>query len=130
MTLYSNFEIDEILEKRLISLNVHIPTYNIFKDNDAIQIEERSYVNDDLIPVIEYKITINKESLHRHQFEWKEVFNHHYQKVLSNPPNWDFILLQSYTIKEIVERFRKYLIAPLCKLQEEILNKDSANDNQ
>ena len=100
MTLFKNFHVDNELKDSLKNSDrfpegVHIPTYNIFKDEQAIQIEERDYVNDSLVPVVEYKITVNKESLQRHQMEWKQLFKIHYEQTIKNPSNWGSIVKKS-----------------------------------
>lgn len=128
MTLFAYFTIDENLKEKLEKRRVHIPTYNIFEDADAIQIEETSRVNDDLIPVLEYKITVNKESLHRHKQEWSDIFKTHYQKVLACPPNWDSILLDLYTRRGIEKKFKQYLEYPIYKMQQEALGEDADKD--
>jgi predicted metal-binding protein len=117
MTLFSHFKIDDRLANSLKKAGTHIPTYNIFDDKDAFQFEERSYVNENLIPVVEYKITVNKESLHQHQTEWKHIFSTHYGKVLVCPPKWDSILIQQYILQGIVEKFRRYILEPIVELQ-------------
>jgi len=126
MTLFQNFNIDDELKESLMNSErfpegVHIPTYNIFKDDQAIQIEERAYVNDNLVPVVEYKITVNKESLQRHQMEWKQLFKIHYEQTLTNPSNWGSILLDLYTREGIIEKFKKYLLSPIYKLKSEAI---------
>lgn len=125
MTSYDTFNIDERLKNTLIKNNIHIPTYNVLEDDNAIQIEETSYVNDDLIPVIEYKITVNKESLHRHQMEWKQVFNQHYEKILSGPKTCGSILLDLYTRNGIANKFMKWLHESFKELQKEALEDDN-----
>ena len=126
MTLFQNFNIDNGLKESLDNSErfpegVHIPTYNIFKDEQAFQIEEDSYVNDYLVPVVEYKITVNKESLQRHQMEWKQLFKIHYEQTLINPSNWGSILLDLYTREGILEKFKNYLLSPIYKLKSEAI---------
>lgn len=121
MTLFSHYYIDEDLKETLKNRDIHIPEYNIFKDENAFQFEERSYVNENLIPVVEFKITINKESIQRHELEWKELFSTHYGKVLSGPPKWDLVLMQRYLRENIVDKFRKFILEPVLKFQEEVL---------
>lgn len=121
MTLFSHYYIDEDLKETLKNRDIHIPEYNIFKDENAFQFEERSYVNENLIPVVEFKITINKESIQRHELEWKKLFSTHYGNVLSGPPKWDLVLMQRYLRENIVDKFRKFILEPVLKLQEEVL---------
>jgi hypothetical protein len=93
-------------------LGVHIPSYNIFDDPDAIKFEETTYVNDDLIPVVEYKIIVNKESLHRHRFEWKNVFENIHRCSITPIPTLGSKL--SYYIGEaILAKFRRYLLSAI-----------------
>ena len=127
MTLFKNFHIDNELKDSLKNSErfpegVNIPTYNIFKDEQSIQIEERAYVNDNLVPVVEYKITVNKESLQRHQMEWKQLFKIHYEQTLANPSNWGSILLDLYTREGILENFKNYLLSPIYKLKSEAID--------
>lgn len=124
MTLFQNFKIDNDLVDVLEKKNIHIPEYNIFDDNNAFKFEENSCINDNLIPVLEYKITVNKESLHCHQIEWKQLFSAHYEKTLSGPPNWGSILLDLYIRMGILDKFKEYLISPNIKLQREALEQD------
>lgn len=126
MTLFSEFYIDEHLKNILIKKDIHIPTYNVLEDENAFQFEERSYVNDDLIPVIEYKITVNKESLHQHQMEWKELFTKHYEQILSGPKTWGSILLDLYTLNGFADKFKKFLQEPIRKRQEEAIEAENS----
>jgi predicted metal-binding protein len=121
MTLFSNFSIDEDLKETLKSQGIHIPEYNIFEDENAFQFEEKTYVNENLIPVVEFKITVNKEALQDHRSFWKELFAHHYGKILSGPPKWDSVLMERYLRENIVNKFRKFILQPVLKLQEEVL---------
>lgn len=124
MTLFAHYYIDEDLKETLKKSNTHIPEYNIFKDENAFQFEERSYVNENLIPVVEFKITVNKESIHRHEMEWKELFSTHYGKVLSCPPKWDLVLMQRYLRENIVNKFKDFILEPVKKLQDEVLENE------
>lgn len=124
MTLFSHYYIDEDLKETLKKSNTHIPEYNIFKDDMAFQFEERSYVNENLIPVVEFKITVNKESLQRHEMEWKELFSTHYGKILSCPPKWDLVLMQRYLRENIVNKFKDFILEPVKKLQDEVLENE------
>jgi hypothetical protein len=124
MTLFERFEIDEELKSPLEKRGVHIPTYNIFEDENAIQIEEVTYVNENLIPVLDYKIIVNKESLHRHKQEWKELFEVHYEKVLSGPPKWGEHLLDLYIRRGIQNKFKNYLEQPMHVIQKELLSNE------
>lgn len=70
-----NFNLnDPILDLWVKNDNLIRPTYSMFDDPSAIQFKEVSYVTSDLIPVVEYKLIVNKECLHRHRFEWKPFF--------------------------------------------------------
>lgn len=93
-------------------LNVHIPSYNIFKDPDAIKFEETSYVNDELIPVTEYKIIVNKESLQRHRFEWKDVFENIHRCSITPIPTLSY-MLSFYIGEAISAKFRQYLLSAI-----------------
>jgi predicted metal-binding protein len=84
-------------------------------------ITPQNALNENLIPVVEFKITVNKEALQDHRSFWKELFAHHYGKVLSCPPKWDSVLMERYLRENIVNRFRKFILQPVLKLQEEVL---------
>jgi hypothetical protein len=124
MTLFQNFNIDDQLKESLKKNGIHIPTYNIFDDENAICFEEKSYVNENLIPVVEYKITVNKESLQDHRNEWENLFSTHYGKVISCPQNWDLVLMERYLREGILNKFRKYIMQPVMELQHKILGED------
>jgi predicted metal-binding protein len=127
MTLFSNFTIDEDLKETLKSQGIHIPEYNIFEDENAFHFEEKTYINENLIPVVEFKITVNKEALQDHKSFWGELFAHHYGKVLSCPPKWDSVLMERYLRENIVNKFRKFILQPVLKLQEEVLKDEDTS---
>ena len=127
MTLFSNFTIDEHLKETLKSQGIHIPEYNIFEDENAFQFEEKTYINENLIPVVEFKITVNKEALQDHKSFWGELFAHHYRKILSGPPKWDSVLMERYLRENIVNKFRKFILQPVLKLQEEALKDEDTS---
>ncbi len=103
-------------------MGVHIPSYNILDDPDAIKFEEKTYVNDDLIPVVEYKIIVNKESLHRHHFEWKDVFENIHRCSITSIPTLSSKL--SYYIGEALSaKFRRYLLSAINTKDQPMNNK-------
>lgn len=67
------------------------PSYTILNDDGAITLEEVSYVSDDLISVLEYRLKVNKEALVRHRIEWLPYFRHYknsFDWSLDFEPEW------------------------------------------
>jgi hypothetical protein len=106
--LYSTFKLDKDQEETLKQNGVTIPTYNLFEDEASIVFQQSERISDDLIPIIEFKIIVNKECLHRHQMEWKPVFKSHYDE-LSTLENYGERLLQFYIGSALNNEFGKFL---------------------
>jgi hypothetical protein len=73
---FMSFKLDEEHEKSLKQKGIPIPTYNMFEDKNSIVFQQSDVISDDLIPNLVFKITVNKECLHRHLIEWAPVFGH------------------------------------------------------
>lgn len=119
MTIYSNFTIDEDIKEVLIKQGIKIPSYNFFDDPEAIKISNTSKISEDLIPVEEIKITINKESYTLHTLEWNPIFVHHYESL-----SWNKELannhFQYYTTKKIMDKCLELLTQDTRKEEEKI----------
>ena len=50
------------------------PTFPKFHIADHIKIEETEYVNDELVPVIQFNISVSKEALQDHKLFWLDYF--------------------------------------------------------
>lgn len=73
---FMSFKLDDEQEKSLRQKGISIPTYNMFEDKNSISFQQSDVISDDLIPNLVFKITVNKECLHRHLIEWAPVFKH------------------------------------------------------
>jgi hypothetical protein len=63
--------------KRLLEHNqIPIPSYNMFDTPEAVVITQRERITDDLIPVIEYVITVNKEAIRDHTAFWFPAYRY------------------------------------------------------
>ena len=50
------------------------PTFPKFNIVDHIKIEETECVNDELVPVVQFNISVSKEALQDHKFFWLDYF--------------------------------------------------------
>lgn len=50
------------------------PVFPKFHIADHIKIEETEYVNDELVPVIQFNISVSKEALEDHKIFWLNYF--------------------------------------------------------
>jgi hypothetical protein len=57
------------------NIKVKIPAYFLGDNEDDIVITDRDCITDDLIPIIEISISINKESVMQHILEWRPYWN-------------------------------------------------------
>jgi hypothetical protein len=55
--------------------SIKIPKYFLGDKRSDIIIDERDCITDDLVPIIEISISIDKESLTRHLLEWQPYWN-------------------------------------------------------
>jgi hypothetical protein len=62
------------------------PEFHILNDPDNIKVSERTYVDENLIPRIEYVISINQEALQDHKVLWKDYY---ISELGVNPENYD-----------------------------------------
>jgi hypothetical protein len=90
-----------LLEKEQIP----IPSYNMFDNPGAVVITQRERITDDLIPVIEYVIIVNKEAINDHTSFWLPVYEYlhlHLEEQSSES-------LSRNIQYGIAEQFKKYL---------------------
>ncbi len=107
--IYSTFELDKDQEKDLKNKGITIPMYNMFEDENSITFQQTERLSADLIPIIEFKVIINKECLHRHQMEWKPLFKSYYDE-LSTLKNYGESVLQNCIGSAIKNEFGKFLL--------------------
>lgn len=126
MTLLSNFTIDSDLEEIYKERGVHLPQYNILEDPEAIKIVETDHVNENIIPVKEFKIVINKEAVARHYNEWNYVFVELYVNSQSHSVDHCKNLMEGYLLSNIASKFRTTLLK---ETYEKIKTYDSVINN-
>jgi hypothetical protein len=99
------FKLSEQSKRVLEKDQILIPSYNMFDIPEAVLISQRECITDDLIPVIEYVITVNKEAIKDHTSFWMPVYRHlhlHLEEQSSEALSRDI----QYGI---AEKFKKYL---------------------
>ena len=119
MSLFSNFTIDEDLVEIFKERGIELPSYNIIEDESAITFEEKDSINKDLVPIKEYKITINKEAATLHYTQWLPIFREHYMKHLSLSEDYCKILLDGYLLQGIERKFKENLLRDVIQKQED-----------
>ena len=70
------FKLSERSKRVLEKEQIPIPSYNMFNNPEAVLITQRERIPDDLIPVIEYVITVNKEAIRDHTAFWLPVYRY------------------------------------------------------
>jgi hypothetical protein len=119
MSLFSNFTIEEDLVEIFKERGIGLPSYNILEDESAITFEEKDSINKDLVPIKEYKITINKESATNHYSQWLPIFSEHYMKHLSLSEDYCKTLLDGCLLQGIERKFKENLLRDVIQKQED-----------
>jgi len=71
LTLDEVRQLKDELQKREYELKTTPPAYHMLYDPDNIKISTRNIIDDDLIPRIEYVLSVNKEAIQDHKARWK-----------------------------------------------------------
>lgn len=79
-----------------------------------IKIEETEYVNEDLVPTLQFNISVSKEALQDHEVLWMQYFKDYneYEGYQQQPPE---IELKKQIIFALVDKFDYYLRNKLLK---------------
>lgn len=79
-----------------------------------IKIEETEYVNEDLVPTLQFNISVSKEALQDHEVLWMQYFKEYneYEGYQQQPPE---IELKNQIIFALVDKFDYYLRNKLLK---------------
>lgn len=99
------FKLSEQSKRFLEKEQIPIPSYNMFDIPEAIVITQRERITDDLIPVIEYVITVNKEAIRDHSAFWFPA----YRYLQLDPEEQTRESLKRSILLSIVEKFKNYL---------------------
>jgi hypothetical protein len=95
----SQLTLDEIkqLRNRLYvrqeQLKPRPPKFHILDNPDNIKVSERTYVDENHIPRIEYVISINQEALQDHKVLWKDYY---VSAIGVTPENYDERIKQDF----------------------------------
>ena len=79
-----------------------------------IKIEETEYVNEDLVPTLQFNISVSKEALQDHEVLWMQYFKEYneYEGYHQQPPE---IETKKQIIFALVDKFDYYLRNKLLK---------------
>ena len=73
-----------------------------------IKIEETEYVNEDLVPTLQFNISVSKEALQDHKVLWMQYFTEYNEYKDSETPTPD-ISVKKQIITALVDKFDNYL---------------------
>lgn len=84
------------------------PKYPNLHIVDYIKIEETEYVSDELVPTLQFNISVSKEALQDHKVLWLRYFNEYklYNKGKTITPKDS---VNNQIIRTVVEEFESYL---------------------
>jgi hypothetical protein len=74
LTLEEIKELQRKLYDRQEQLKPKPPEFHIVNNPDNIKVSERTYLDENFIPRIEYVISINQEALQDHKVLWKDFY--------------------------------------------------------
>jgi hypothetical protein len=74
LTLDEVKELQNRLYTRQEQLKPRPPKFHILDNPDNIKVSERTYMDENLLPRIEYAISINQEALQDHKVLWKDYY--------------------------------------------------------
>lgn len=95
------------------------PDYPKFHIANNLKIEETEYINNQLVPVLQFNISVSKEALQDHYVLWKTYFEE-YQKFKSYAeyPTPD-VEVKKQIIRAFVDKFDNYLWKKMFKEEEQ-----------